>query len=399
MCHYLKDKYELKVLGLYNTSYQDLGYQVIDALETSTGELGMQKLVNLVETWKPDYVIILNSPLIVSQYSVLLHQNCIYRQKVHTEEEKKTNSNLLPPVLERVSNTQVLGYICVGNEIMRKDIVEVLNRTLDKAFVPTEFALQQLKNNNFTKPLTKVGFGGTSSNLKLHSKKYSRDILGISENAFVIYSGYCNQPDKRIDILLKGYLDFLKKYPDKEIILMLNCGVVGTGWDIPRLYQTFAEEIGIKDWGRHLKLTVAHNEDPFFNDQTLSIFYSAADVGVCTSHGEFFGFPSVQLAGYGCPQLVPNFAALGELFQKGGIRINPVDSYVEPVSINLEMGLGKAIRKADLTRGLEIYYTNTEQLKKDGLEAKELVTEFSWESSVKLLDDQIKKIESYLWTP
>jgi len=396
MCHCLKDKYDLRVFGFHNTNYDDLGYIVIDGVDingssiNNGSDLGVQKLVNLVQSWVPDYIIILNNPLMVSQYSTILYYNCIYREKVNQD---KKPSGLIDNehVFERISDTQVFGYVCVGNEIMRKDIIEILDHTLDHAFVPTDFALQQLKKNKFSKPLTKIGFGSSSSNFKVHLKKEARNMLGISENAFVIYSGYRNQPNKRIDILLKGYLDFIKKYPEKEIILLLNCGVVGTGWDIPKLYQNLAEEIDIKDWSQHLKLTVTHNEDPFFDDQSLSVFYSAADIGVCTSHGEFFGFPSIHLAGYGCPQLVPNFAALGELFVKGGIRINPVDSYVEPVSTSVGMGMGKMIRKTDLTRGLEIYYTNVEQLKKDGMEAKELVKELTWESCAKLLCDHIKK--------
>jgi hypothetical protein len=391
ICNYLKSGYDLRVFGFHNNSYNDVGYMVIDGMDNNINDLGMQKLINLVQSWNPDYIIILNNPLLVSQYSTILYQNYICKEREYTEEERKNNPELPASILERISNTQVFGYICIGNEIIRKDVIEILDHTLDQAFVPTEFALQQLKNNNFTRPLTKISFGFNQSNFKVYDKKEARHILGIPENAFVIYSGYRNQPDKRIDILLKGYLDFLKQYPEKEIILLLNCGVVGSGWDIPRLYQTLAEEIGIKDWSHHLKLTVAHNEDPMFNDETLSIFYSSADIGVCTSHGEFFGFPSIQLAGYGCPQLVPNFAGLGELFQKGGIRINPIESYVEPVSISLGMGLGKMIRKADLTKGLNIYYTNNEQLKKDGVEAKELASELQWESCVSLLDKQIKK--------
>ena len=391
LCAHLHKKFDLKVLGLYNSSYLDLGYPVIDALEAGTGDLGMQKAVHIINSWKPDYVVILNGPLMVGQYSSLIHQNCTHRIKVFTEKEKKENPNLPDSVVERIQETKVIGLITLSHRIYRTDLVDILNNTLDQAIVPTQFAVNELTKNGFQKPIAKIRFGVNPDNFPLKPKKESRGILGISEKAFVIYSGYRNQPEKRIDILLKGFVNFLKKHPNQEIILMMNCGVLDSGWDIPRLYQTLAKEAGITDWDLHLKLTVAQNEHPDFDDSTLALFYSAADIGVCTSHGEAWGFPTLQSAALGAPQIVPNFAALGELFNRGGIRINPSDSYIEPLSTSLAMGEGQVIRANDLSQGFEIYYTNQNQLKKDSLEAKSLAKELSWKTSAEAFEAQIKK--------
>jgi len=386
ICHHLHQKVDLKVLGLYNSSYVDLGYPVIDALEAGTGDLGMQKTVHLINSWKPDYVIILNGPIMIGQYSSLIHQNCTHQTVVYTEEQRKENPKLPESVIKRISDTKVIGYICLGHGLLREDLVTLLNNTLDAGIVPTKFASNQLSSNGFTKPLTQIGFGFNQDNFTPIPKVDARKILGISENAFVIYSGYRNQSEKRLDILIRAYVEFLKKHPSEPIVLLMNCGVVDAGWDIPRLYQTLAKRSGIDDWDQHLKLTVAQNDHPMFDDKTLSLFYSASDVGACASHGEFWGFPSVQSAGFGCPQIVPNFSASGELFCKGGIRINPSDFYVEPVITNVAMGLGRIIRATDLCQGLEIYYTNRSQLKKDASQAVEMVRKMSWSKSVELLE-------------
>lgn len=390
ICHHLHQKFDLKVLGLYNSSYVDLGYPVIDALETGTGDLGMQKTVHLINSWKPDFVIILNGPMRVGQYSSIIHQNCTHQNVIYTEEQRKDNPKLPESVIKRISDTKVIGYICVSNSLIRDDLVLILNNTLDQAIVPTKFAKSQLLSNGFNKTITQIGFGFNSDNFIKTPKIDARKILGIAENTFVIYSGYRNQSDKRLDILIRAFIEFLKKNPSKPIVLLMNCGVVDTGWDIPKLYQTLAKQNEINDWDQHLKLTISQNDHPLFDDKTLSLFYAASDIGVCSSHGEFWGFPSLQSAGFGCPQIVPNFASLGELFIKGGIRVNSSDFYVEPVTTNIAMGQGEVIRSNDLCRGFEIYYNNKEQLAKDGIQALEMSRKMSWDKSAILIEQILK---------
>lgn len=374
---HLNKEYDFKVFGINSNNYKDLGYQIIDSYDANTGDYGFSKIITVINTWKPNYVVIHHDPFIVHQYALAIKNG--------------VNKDLL-------KNLEIIGYLNIDSDNSVDNYLKVYKENLNQIWVDTQYALKQVNNinnidNNENKteiPITVLGRGFNQDNLRIIDTKKSREVLGLDPDAFIIFSGNRNQPRKRLDILLRGYVHFLKNYPSEKIVLLMNCGAIDLGWDIPRLFQRFALENGIKDWEKHIRLTTKQDGATMFDDSDLSLFYSASDIGVSTSMSESWGLVNFEHAGFGKPQIVPNCGALGELFNQGAIKINPSDYFIYPVSQRSNMGQGCVIGYKDFAKALEIYYTNKELREEYGKNAQEMVLKYNWKNVGDLIKKKLK---------
>jgi hypothetical protein len=229
ICPRLKEIYDIKVFGINNNNYQNLGYEIIDSFDAETGAMGYQKVINLVNTWCPNIIIILNEPIMIAQYSSII---------------KKYRNNITEPLL--------IGYFYIDCEHIRDDLIKILDDNLTAGIIMSEFAKNQLING-FRKPLIIAPLGFNNKEFKIIDSKEAKYILGIDPDTFVFFSGASNQPIKRLDIIIRSYVNFLAANRNKKILLLMNCCVDDIGLDIPQLFKTLALEAGILNWDKHIK--------------------------------------------------------------------------------------------------------------------------------------------------
>jgi hypothetical protein len=248
----------------------------------------------------------------------------------------------------------------------------------------SEFAKAQLLPI-FNKPLIIAPLGFNNNNFKIIDSKEAKYILGIEPNTFVFFSGNSNQPKKRLDIIIRSFVNFLanlRKETIKEtippVILLMNCCVDDNSLDIPKLFKTLCEQVNILDWDKHIKLTTKLGSIPDFNDEDLSILYSASDIGLCSSMGEAWGLVNFEHAGFGKAQIIPAFSTIGEVLSEGSIRILPLDYYVYPTK---NLGQGRLMNHQDLTQAMEIYYNDDKLRIMDGFNNKKNVLQYTWKST------------------
>jgi hypothetical protein len=67
--------------------------------------------------------------------------------------------------------------------------------------------------------------------------------LGVPEDTFIVFNGNRNQPRKRIDLTIKGFIEFAKDKPDAR--LWLNMGSKDMGWEIIPLFKRVARDAGM----------------------------------------------------------------------------------------------------------------------------------------------------------
>ena len=134
-------------------------------------------------------------------------------------------------------------------------------------------------------------------------------------NAFIVLNANRNQPRKRIDITMRGFALFAEGKPD-NVKLYLHMGVEDQGWHIQRL----AKRLGIEN---RLVLSTLETVLPNFSTKHLNHVFNACDIGINTSFGEGWGLVSFEHAATGAAQIVPRHGACAELWNDGGVFMEP----------------------------------------------------------------------------
>jgi len=386
----LTEKYDLTLFAIENhfTTSSEVGYNLIEAGD-NTGLLGFQKLINVINVNKPHHLILFNYPHIVISYI----------------------NNVIRRGLCNLDNTQVLGFLAIDYINLIHSDVQSLN-ILDGVLVPTLFAKEQLEKMRFQKPIhiLPAGVSPCFMNLGKSKEKLRKDLSSkIGKNTFIFYCGMENIFENRLDILLDGYTSFLKEQIDNlksddklDVCLMLGCGMIDRGWDIAKLMETMCIEKGIvtydsdsSEWEKYLLFSLPNpqNGHPNFKNEYLNLVYNCVDVGLSTSSGQFWGFSNFDMASVGVPQIVPNFAGQGEIFNENTLMISPETFYRAPYMMDASMGTRGIISSNDLTMAMTTIYTNNKIYEKASKKAKLLVSRFTWNKSLMLLEKAFNEIK------
>jgi D-inositol-3-phosphate glycosyltransferase len=139
------------------------------------------------------------------------------------------------------------------------------------------------------------------------ARRLARNLLElpVPSSAFIVGNINRNQPRKRLDVTIQFFAEWIRRRNVRNAWLLLHCAKQDTGWDLERL----AKHHGIA--GRLLLSggnTMLHAVDP----AKLQLIYSALDVQVTTTLGEGWGLTTMEGMACGVPQIVPDWAALGE---------------------------------------------------------------------------------------
>jgi glycosyltransferase involved in cell wall biosynthesis len=237
----------------------------------------------------------------------------------------------------------------------------------------TQFAKEEIQKIGYEKPIHIVGHGTDFTKFFPMDKLECRKALGVPEDVFIVFNGNRNQPRKRIDLTIKGFVKFAKDKPDAR--LWLNMGKKDMGWDLIPLMKRVARDEGYDPTGKLILTSPNFSTHNCLSIEQLNQTYNAVDIGVNTCIGEGWGLVNTEHAATGVAQLVPDHTSLKEIFN-GVPRIACHGSETDR-NYGLERPLPEPESMAEL---LTNYYENRTALKAAGEWCYERIHEkpFSW---------------------
>ena len=237
----------------------------------------------------------------------------------------------------------------------------------------TRFGAEELEKAGCTKSIDVVGHGTDFTKFFPLDKQECRKALGVPEEAFIVFNGNRNQPRKRIDLTIKGFVKFALDKPDAR--LWLHMGQKDMGWDLVPLFKRVSKEMGYDSVGKLILTNPAFSTDNCLPIEQLNQVYNAVDIGVNTCIGEGWGLVNTEHAATGVAQLVPDHTSLREIFD--GICRIPIESWEVDRNYGLDRGQPSPTAMASI---LNDYYGNRQKLKEvgDWCLSRMHTKEFTW---------------------
>jgi glycosyltransferase involved in cell wall biosynthesis len=237
----------------------------------------------------------------------------------------------------------------------------------------TEFGAKELKIAGYTKHIDVVGHGTDFTKFFPMDKAKCREELGVPQDAFIVFNGNRNQPRKRIDLTIKGFIEFAKDKPDAR--LWLHMGQKDMGWDLVPLFKRVARDAGYDAAGKLILTSPSFSTDNCLPIEQLNKVYNAVDIGVNTCIGEGWGLVNTEHAATGVAQLVPDHTSLKEIFDD--VPRIPIESWEVDRNYGLDRGQPSP---SEMARILTEYYDNPEWLAEAGAWCWERIhqEEFTW---------------------
>lgn len=251
----------------------------------------------------------------------------------------------------------------------------------------TQFGAEEIIKIGYDKPIHILSHGTDFDKFFPMDKQECREILGVPEDVFIVFNGNRNQPRKRIDLTIKGFIRFAKDKPDAR--LWLNMGQKDLGWDIIPLFKRVARDEGYDSTSKLILTNPNFSTINCLPVEQLNQVYNACDVGINTCIGEGWGLVNTEHAAAGVAQIVPDHTSCKEIFD-GVPRIE-----IESWEVDRNYGLDRGQPSPDsLVAILNEYYEDRQALADAGKWCYDRVHEkqFTWP----YIGKQAKKIISAL---
>ena len=250
----------------------------------------------------------------------------------------------------------------------------------------TQFGLEEVRKAGCKLPCDVIPHGINTSTFFPVNRQEAREAMGLPQDLFFVFNGNRNQPRKRIDLTIKGFIQFALDKPDAR--LWLNMGKKDQGWDIIPLFKRMARDMGYDATGKLVLTSKDFDVTNCPSVERLNLIYNACNVGVNTCIGEGWGLVNFEHAATGTAQIVPDHTSLKEIFD-GIPRIG-----VESWEVDCNYGLDRGVPSAEgLAAILNHYYENREDLEKvdEWCYEKLQSDEYKWENIGTLVSGIIKR--------
>jgi len=291
----VKSGHEVFVLGISaNGDPHRYPYDIFPAhSRTVYGEsdlYGVLRLPSLVKQLKPDVVVLLNDPWNVGPYMDLL-----------TKEKVKV---------------PVIGWLAVDARNHPRS--SELNQ-LAHLITWTQFAIDELRLGGYEGTSSIVPLGVNSSVFYPRDRATARRAVcpeGFPEDAFVVGVVGRNQPRKRIDLAMRYFAEFIKRYGITNAYLYMHIAPTGEkACDIRALAAYYGDELVKRVF------TASPSPRSPVSEEAMALVYSSFDVCLTTTQGEGWGLTTHEAMACGVPCVVPDWSALGEWTEDAAVKI------------------------------------------------------------------------------
>ena len=249
---------------------------------------GFNKIHEYLEMVGPDVVMIYNDPMIIARF-------------INAMKYKKGET----PYKLWLYVDQV--YTGINPQIM-----DELNKAADKVYCFTDSWAQVYTEYGRDTPLPKVIEHAVDSavfaRIPPAQRMALRKDVGLPPDAIVFLNANRNSQRKRQDLTIMGFVELLRRHPDKPLWLLMVTTVdpqKGAYYDIQRILADQIQRAGldINVYGK--RMAIVDTAPPnTLSDEGINQIYNMSDVGINTSDGEGFGLCQLEHLYTGAPQIV-----------------------------------------------------------------------------------------------
>jgi len=269
---------------------------------------GFNKIHEYLEMVGPDVVMIYNDPMIIARF-------------IQAMKYKKGET----PYKLWIYVDQVYNGIA-------QPLMDEINKSADKVYCFTD---------SWAKTFSEYGTGvavpktiehavdsAIFSNLPNSTRTTLRKNVGLPPDAIVFLNANRNSQRKRQDLTIMGFVELLRRNPDKPLWLLMVTAVdpqKGAYYDIQRIFvdQLARAGLDVPTYGK--RMAIVDTAPPnVLNDDGVNQIYNMCDVGINTSDGEGFGLCQLEHLYTGAPQVVTDVGAYRSFLPEGAV------SYVRP---------------------------------------------------------------------
>ncbi len=336
----LRRDWNIYVLGLnYNGDPHEYPYSIYPAWAGGDA-FGVGRTEMLVNAINPDVVVIQNDPWNIPAYMAAI---------------RKASKTV--PV---VAVLAVDGKNCKG----------VALNDLALGIFWTEFGLNEARLGGFDGNGTVIPLGVDLSVYYPVDKVEARVQANIplSSDAFIVGNINRNQPRKRFDLTIEYFAEWVKRFQVDNAFLYLHTAPTGEdAYDVHQLMHYY----GFR--GKNKRLLMGHIDAGYGVDEAaMRLVYSCADVHLSTTQGEGWGLTTMEGMACSVPQIVPDWAALGEWPKDTVLKTTCTSHAVTLRRINV---IGGVADKEETVSALQMMYQDASLRYNFGEAGRELVSD------------------------
>lgn len=333
---------------------------------------GFSLLPDYIKLIQPDYVMIYNDATIISNFMDMLET------KLSPQERAKY---------------KLLIYFDQVYEFQRPQLLHRIDKETFAYFAFTNYWKEVLKSYGTSKPVYVLNHGFDPSEFKQLDKAELRKKHGLPNDHLIYLNLNRNTPRKHYDILIMAFAQLVVRFPTQKVLLMCVCDE-GTYGGYPIL-DIFAHQLSLYKIPieAHLHKLVIVKESMSFSDSMINELYCLSDVGISTADGEGFGLCQFEAMGLGIPQIVPYIGGFKEFCKDkvNSLCVNPkIKTYI-PLVIGGIGGIAELCDYKDICLAMEDYMLDSDLRESHGKNAKETISNYSWENVTKELVDLLLK--------
>jgi len=306
--------WDVRVIGInYMGDPHDYPYAIYPPRDhTCHDPFGLTRAPKMAKEWQPDVIVIQQDPWNFPAYVKNLRK-----------------AEVTAPIVGAVA---VDGLNCNAHAL----------KDLDLAVFWTEFAKNEAVKAGYRGLGAVIPLGVDRSIYKSYSREFALRARGLPaslEQAFIVGNVNRNQPRKRLDLTVRYFAKFVQQTRADDAYLYLHIAPTGdTGYDVEQLMAFYAKEYHLPNLTKRLILAdpeIGHG----VHESVLAATYSLFDVQITTTQGEGWGLTTMEGMACGAPQIVPDWAALGEWPGDTVAKVRCTTTSVTPGNINVIGGV------------------------------------------------------------
>jgi glycosyltransferase involved in cell wall biosynthesis len=254
---------------------------------------GFNKIHEYIDMVGPDVVMIYNDPMIIARFIQAMkfkkgetpYKLWLYVDQVY--------NGIAPPLMKEITTAA--------------DRVFCFTDSWAKAF--TEYAADIEMPQVMEHAVDSTIF----SRLPMTTRAALRKNVGLPTDAIVFLNANRNSQRKRQDLTIMGFVELLRRHPDKPLWLLMVTAVdpqKGAHYDIQRIFHDQLGRAGLDPNVYAKRMAIVDTAPPnTLSDEGINQIYNMSDVGINTSDGEGFGLCQLEHLYTGAPQIVTDVGA------------------------------------------------------------------------------------------
>ena len=237
----------------------------------------------------------------------------------------------VPAYMQRIGNVPTVAAVAVdGKNCAGRGL-----NGLKLAIFWTQFGMKEAQLGGYAGQCAVVPLGVDLNIYKPITRVQARATLELPEpykSGFIVGNVNRNQPRKRLDLCVMYFAEWIKSRGIEDAFFFFHTAPTGDqGYDVKQLAQYY----GITNKLMMAEPEIGHG-DP---EDSLCVTYNCFDAMLTTTQGEGFGLTTLEGMACGIPQIVPDYAALGEICEDAAIKIPCTTFACTPKNINVVGGV------------------------------------------------------------